>query len=77
MMTPQQLAERKLKHARRQMSAAASRIKRATTSLRLWEQRAMYYAKRASLTDAELAAEKVKRAQRQPKPKRAIKVGGL
>ena len=76
-MSPQEQAARKLAHARKQMSVASARIRRATTSLRLWEKRAAYYAKRASMTDAEYQAEVARRKVRAPKPKRGIKIGGV
>lgn len=67
---PQALAAAKLAHARRQVGEVTKRIKRATTSLRLWENRASYYAKRASMTDAELDAERARKARKPTKPTR-------
>jgi len=61
---PQDIAAAKLEHARRQIREVSKRIKRASTSLRLWERRAAYYAKRASMTDAELEAERTRKAKK-------------
>ena len=59
-----QQATKDLAHARRKMAEAATRIRRATTSLKMWERRAAHYARRASLTDAEIAAERETRKQK-------------
>lgn len=58
---PQEIAARKLAHARKMMTAKTRAMRRLATSLRFWEGRAAYYAKRASLTDAEIATERLKR----------------
>ena len=72
---PQDLAQKKLDHARRMVSEKTKAINRLATALRAWERKATYYAKRASMTDAELAAETAARhakaAARKPK-RRAI-----
>jgi hypothetical protein len=81
-LSSQEQAAKKLTHARKMIGEKTKALRRLATSLRLWERRAAYYAKRASMTDAEVAAEKVKReqataARRQKAQRRAIKVGGL
>lgn len=58
---PQDVAQQKLAHARQMASAKAKAMARLATQLRAWERKASYYAKRASMTDAELAAETEKR----------------
>jgi hypothetical protein len=72
-------AERQLKLARQKVTEVTRKIARATTSLRMWERRAAYYAQRASLTDAELAQEKADRkskaeARAQSRVKRGMKL---
>lgn len=75
---PQDVAAKKLEHARKKVAEKTRAMARLATQLRHWERRANYYAKRASMTDAEVAAEqavRVARANRKPK-RRAIKLGG-
>lgn len=69
-------AELQRQAAERMVSAKTRALARLVTSLRMYERRASYYAKRAAMTDAELAAEKLKRADRPTKVRRAMKVGG-
>ena len=73
---PQDIAQKKLEHARKMVTVKMKTMTRLATQLRAWEKKASYYARRASLTDAEIAAEQVKRAERMTKrPKRrAIKL---
>lgn len=74
---PQDVAQQKLEHARKMASAKTKAMARLATQLRAWERKASYYAKRASMTDAEILAEKVARieliANRRPK-RRAIRL---
>lgn len=53
---PQDVAAKKLAHARKMVARRTQQMKRTVTSLHQWEAKARHYAKRASLTDAELAA---------------------
>lgn len=74
-------AEKHLKRAREKVTEVGRKIARATTSLRMWERRASYYAAQASKTDAELAQEKADRkaqaeARAARRIKRGMKVGG-
>lgn len=67
----QDAAQKKLDHARKMIGEKTRAMRRLATSLRLWERRATYYAKRASMTDAEIAAENAARTARQNRrPKR-------
>ncbi len=75
---PQDVAAKKLEQARKKVSEKTRAMARLATQLRTWERKANYYAKRASMTDVEVAAEqaiRVARANRKPK-RRAIKLGG-
>lgn len=79
---PQDLAAAKLAQARKNVSEATKRMARLATSLRMWERRAAYYAKRASLTDAEIATEKAKGetarvARAEARKRRGIQLSGL
>lgn len=79
---PQDIAQRKLEHARKQVAAKTKAMKRLVTSIRMWERRAAAYAKQASLTDAEvLAAQEKRKAQqerrRQEKVRRGIQLQGV
>ena len=65
MKRPQDVAQQKLDRARRMVTEKTRAMKRLATSLRLWEGRARYYAQRASLTDAEIEAERARRKERQ------------
>ena len=72
----QDVAARKLAHARKQIEGTMRRIKRAATSLRLWERRAAHYAKLASLTDAEVAARRdADRQRREDRAARRLRRG--
>ena len=76
---PQDVAQKKLDHARQMVSEKTKQMRRLATSLRLWERRVRTYAKRASLTDAEIAAERQRRIDRAAQPRkvrRGIKLGG-
>lgn len=78
----QDVAARKLEHARRMVAEKTKAMKRLATSLRLWETRATYYARRASMTDAELEAERARRQeakerQAAARARRAIKLDGV
>lgn len=71
-------AAKKLAAARDRITDKTRQMTRLATSLRMWEKRASYYAKRASLTDAELEQERqtrMARAKRKPR-RRGIAVGG-
>jgi hypothetical protein len=77
---PQDAAQRKLDHARKMVAKKTKAMTSLAVQLRAWEKKASYYAKRASMTDAEVAAEAAKRvadlkarAERRPK-RRAIKL---
>jgi len=77
----QDVAAEKLAHARRKVTETTRRMSRMATSLRLWERRAAYYAKRASMTDAEVATERektaaAKDARANSRKRRAITLGG-
>jgi hypothetical protein len=75
---PQDVSQKKLEHARKMVSEKTRAMARLAQQLRTWERKANYYAKRASMTDAELLAEKAARVEaiskRRPK-RRAIKIG--
>jgi hypothetical protein len=61
-MTPsktQREYDKKRQHAERQVDKAVSKIKRATTSIDLWQRRARYYAAEAQVTDAEREARRL------------------
>jgi hypothetical protein len=74
---PQDAAQKKLEQARKKVSEKTRAMARLATQLRAWERKATYYAKRASMTDAEILAEKAARveaiANRKPK-RRGIRV---
>jgi hypothetical protein len=79
---PQDIAAVRLAHARKKIGEATRRMARLATSLRMWERRAAYYAKRASMTDAEVMAERekataAKGARADARKRRAITLGGL
>ena len=57
-LRPQDVATKKLAHARMMVAATTKKMRRLATSLALWEGRATYYAKRASMTDEEVSAER-------------------
>ena len=61
--TSHEIAREKLAGALAMVSKKRRAMKRLATSLRFWENRAAYYSWRASMTDAEVAAERVKRLQ--------------
>lgn len=68
---PQDAAQKKLDHARQKIADHAKALARIARQLRAWERKATYYARRASLTDAELAADKARReTARASRPKR-------
>lgn len=70
-------AEKKLANARKQVDDCTRRMARLTTSLRMWQKRTAYYATRASVTDAEVEAERIARLSRPAKPRRrGIAIGG-
>lgn len=69
-------AERKLAHARRMVAEKTKQMKRLVTSLRMWERRATYYAKRATVSDAEVEAERLARLNRPTKNRRALALDG-
>jgi hypothetical protein len=77
-LRPQDVSQKKLEHARKMVSEKTRAMARIATQLRAWERKANYYAKRASMTDAELEAETAKRvearATKRPK-RRAIRIG--
>lgn len=74
---PQVVAEKKLAFARQMVTVKTKALKRLATSLRFWENRASYYARRASMTDAELEAMRAKQKARPDKKlRRAVKMGG-
>ncbi len=65
-----------LAHAERMVAEKITAIKRTTTSLSLWTRRVAYYTKRASMTDAEIEAERVKRKTPKPRKRRGVKLEG-
>ena len=74
-------AQRKLAHAERMIDIKTRAMARLVKSVHEWRVRASRYAKRAMMTDAQLAAEREQRqvriGERQAKKvKRAIVVGG-
>jgi hypothetical protein len=81
---PQEAASRKLAHATRQSALAQKRLMALTAALaktlvhiRKWERRATLYAKRASMTDAQVAADRAARLERaaQRRTRRGIRLG--
>lgn len=85
MTRPQDVAQRKLEAVRKTLvvkqvvlAESARRIARLTKTIRQLETQAVRYAKRASMTDAEVEAERVMRITRQKaKPvKRGIRLEG-
>lgn len=77
---PQDEAQKKLEHARTKVTELTRSIARLSTRLRDWERQATHYAKRASMTDAEVSLEREKRqaqqARRAKPARRGIKLGG-
>lgn len=70
-LRPQDIAQKKLDQARKKVSEKTSAMARLAKQLRAWERKATYYARRASLTDVELAADKLRReTARANRPKR-------
>lgn len=68
----QERALRDHQRAERMLEEKLTELARLTTSIREWRRKSKYYAERASLTDAELAARKVR--TRKPKIRRGIKL---
>lgn len=80
--TPQTVAAAKRDAATKQIAAKTKAIKRLVTSLSMWQQREIRYAKMAALTDDEVNAAKAKRIadadrRKAEKARRGIKIGGL
>lgn len=80
-VSPQEAATKKLALARKMVSEKTRQMRRLATSLHMWEQRATYYARRASMTDAEVEAERAKAraaeiARAEAKRRRGIKLDG-
>lgn len=78
---PQDVAAAKLADARKRLATVTRRIRRLVTSQRLWERRVSYFARRASMTDAEVEAERVeaqrkKEARASRRIRRAVDVTG-
>lgn len=79
---PQEAAAARLRRARKMLAAKMAGLKRLMTSISLWERRAAYYARRASMTDAEVAVERVAREaqmakRRESRIRRAISLEPL
>jgi len=74
----QEIAQRKLVHAQRQVKAKQKALKRLMTSLALWDRRVKYYTKAVLQTDAERAAYKALQAARRAarSTRRGIKLDG-
>ena len=66
----QDVAQRKLEHARRMVTEKTRAMGRLATSLHAWERKAAHYARRASMTDAEVQAERERRVARAARPRR-------
>jgi hypothetical protein len=62
---PQDAAAKKLAEAQKMVALTTRRIARLTTALRRWQNKATYYAKRASMTDEELAAERQREKEKE------------
>jgi hypothetical protein len=80
-LSPQEVATRKLAHARKMVADKTKQMRRLATALHAWEQKAARYARRASMTDAEVEAERARRAEAatrraELRPRRAIRLGG-
>jgi hypothetical protein len=78
-LRPQDEAAKQLAKCRANVKKAASKIKRATTSMKLWQTRAERYARIASMTDEEYAAQRAEqklkaeeRANRKRRSRRSI-----
>jgi len=74
--TPQDAAKSKLAYAERMVAEKITTIKRTATLLSAWTRRVTYYSKRASMTDAEIEAERVKRKTPKPRKRRGVKLEG-
>lgn len=74
---PQDVAARQLLHARRMIAEKTRQMRRLATALHHWERKAAYYARRASLTDAEVQAEREKRVARATRVKPGRIVRGI
>ena len=75
----QDVAATKRAHAEANLELKMRALKRLVTSIGLWQRRAAYYAKRAAMSDAEVAANKVKRdaaarQRREARARRGIKL---
>jgi len=80
---PQDIAARKLDETRRAIGRAqvrlnehARKVAQEARAIRRLERSAAHYAKRASMTDAEVAADHARRVDRPKKVRRGMKVGG-
>lgn len=62
---PQEVAAAKLRHAEKMIALTNRRLVRLTTALRGWRSKAAYYATRASMTDADLVAEREREKQKE------------
>lgn len=63
-MSPQDIAARKLADAKRRVTEYTRKAKHATTQAAKWHAKVRHYEKRAAMTDAEIAAERVARETR-------------
>ena len=80
--SPQEVAAKKMEHARTEVTKKMRSMRRLATSLKMWEDRARRYAVLALKTDEELASEKAKRIEAQERRRaarvmRGIALGGL
>lgn len=73
-MKPQEIADRKRRAAQKRVDHWMKEAIKAAKMLAQWQRRAAHYARRASMTDAEIEAERVKRAKRPQKVVRSIDV---
>lgn len=80
-LSPQEVATRKLAHARKMVAEKTKQMRRLAVSLHAWEQKAARYARRASMTDAEVEAERLRRVEAaarraELRQRRGIRLGG-
>jgi hypothetical protein len=74
---PQDVAAKKLAHARAKVAEATTKMRRLATSLHQWERRAQRYARAASMTDEEVARlRELRRARPAKKARRGMNVKG-
>lgn len=78
---PQDVAAKKLAHARKLIAEKTRAMRRLVTSIYQWERRAFRYAQMASKTDEELAAERAARVaaaerRKAARQRRGIKLDG-